>query len=76
MNRISVTVAAALQLAPLEPENTPPEYVAPNQPLPWWLTHDDFLRLTFFSPKSLTGRFNGWVGVAPDGKIFVYSFTL
>ena len=63
-------------LAPLEPQNTPPEYVAPNQPLPWWLTHDDFLRLTFFSPKSLTGRFNGWVGVAPDGKIFVYSFTM
>jgi hypothetical protein len=63
-------------LAPLEAQNAPPKYVAPKQALSWWLTHDDFLRLVFYSPKSLTGRVNGWVGVAPDGKIYVYSFTM
>jgi hypothetical protein len=49
----ALTVAPAdlaawrVALAPLEPQNTPPKYVAPKQPLPWWLTQDDFLRLTF-----------------------------
>ncbi len=62
-------------LPTIEAQNTPPEYVTPTQPLSWWLTHDDFLSLTFYSPRSLTGRINGWVGIAPDGRIFVYAFT-
>ena len=45
-------------LPTIEAQNTPPKYVTPKQPRPWWLTHDDFLRLTFYSPKSLTGRSN------------------
>ncbi len=64
-------------LAPIQPPNTPPKYFTPKQPFPWWLTHDDFLRLKFYDPTSLTGRSNGWVGIAPDsGKIFVYVFTM
>ena len=64
-------------LAPIRSPNTPPKYATPKQPLSWWLTHDDFLRLTFYDPKSLTGRSNGWVGIAPDsGKIYVYVFTM
>lgn len=63
-------------LPPLEALNSPPKYAAPKQPLPWWLTQDDFLHLEFYSPNSLTGRSNGWVGIAPDGKIFVYAFTM
>lgn len=64
-------------LPKIQAPNTPPKYAAPKQSLPWWLTQDDFLRLTFYNPKSLTGRTNGWVGIAPDsGKIFVYAFTM
>lgn len=63
-------------LPTIQPPNTPPKYSIPKQPLSWWLTHDDFLGLTFYSPKSLTGRSNGWVGIAPDGRIFVYAFTM
>jgi hypothetical protein len=63
-------------LPTIEAQNTPPEYVTPKQSFPWWLSHDDFLGLSFYSPKSLTGRSNGWVGIAPDGRIFVYSFTM
>ena len=63
-------------LPTIETQNTPPKYVTPKQPRPWWLTHDDFLSLTFYSPESLTGRINGWVGIAPDGRIFVYAFTM
>ena len=64
-------------LAPIQSPNTPPKYATPKQPLPWWLTHDDFLGLKFYDPKALTGRGNGWVGIAPDsGKIFVYVFTM
>jgi len=63
-------------LPAIEAQNTTPKYVAPKQPHPWWLTHDDFLNLTFYSPKSLAGRSNGWVGIAPDGRIFVYAFTM
>jgi hypothetical protein len=63
-------------LPTIEGQNTPPKYVTPKQPRSWWLTHDDFLGLTFYSPKSLTGRSNGWVGIAPDGRIFMYAFTM
>jgi hypothetical protein len=63
-------------LPTIEPQNTPPKYVTPRQPCPWWLNHDDFPGLTFYSPKSLTGRSNGWVGIAADGRIFVYAFTM
>ena len=63
-------------LPTIEAQNTPPKYITPKQPRSWWLTHDDFLGLTFYSPKSLTGRSNGWVGIAPDGRIFMYAFTM
>jgi hypothetical protein len=63
-------------LPKMQASNTPPKYVTPKQPLPWWLTHNDFLELTFYSPKLLTGRSLGWVGIAPNGKIFVYTFTM
>jgi hypothetical protein len=63
-------------MQPIEPQNTPPKWVAPKQPQSWWITQDDFRSLEFYSPKSLTGRYNGWVGIAPDGRIFVYSFTM
>jgi hypothetical protein len=42
-----------------------------KQAQPWWVTPNDFGALEFYSPKSLTGRNNGWVGIAPDGRIFV-----
>ena len=63
-------------LPPIEPHNTPPKLVNPKQAQPWWVTPNDFSTLEFYSPKSLTGRNNGWVGIAPDGRIFVYSFTM
>lgn len=63
-------------LPTFQPPNMPPKYPTPKQPRSWWLTHDDFLGLTFYSPRSLTGRSNGWVGIALDGRIFVYAFTM
>lgn len=63
-------------LKPLEMQNTPPKLVDPKQAQPWWVTPSDFSTLEFHSPKSLTGRYNGWLGIAPDGRIFVYSFTM
>ena len=63
-------------LQPIESQNTPPKLVDPKQAQPWWVTPNDFSTLEFYSPKSLTGRYNGWVGIAPDGRIFVYSFTM
>ncbi len=64
-------------LAPIQPPNTPPEYTTPKQPLPWWLTQDDFLFLKFYEPKAITGRIHGWIGIAPNGgKIFIYVFTM
>jgi hypothetical protein len=63
-------------LPTIEAQNSPAKFITPKQPLAWWLTRDEFLGLTFYSPKSLTGRSNGWVGIAPDGRIFVYAFTM
>jgi len=63
-------------LKPLEPHNSPAKYVAPKKPESWWLTAADFGGLEYFSSKDLTGRVNGWVGIAPDGRIFIYSFTM
>lgn len=65
---------AALQ--PIESQNRPPQFAAPKQAQSWWATQDDFRNLDFYSPNSLTGRHNGWVGIAPDGRIFVYAFTM
>ena len=63
-------------LQPIESQNRPPKLVDPKQAQPWWVTPNEFGTLDFYSPKSLTGRYNGWVGIAPDGRIFVYSFTM
>lgn len=52
------------------------QYAAPKQARPWWVSPQDFARLEFYGPKPLTGSVNGWVGIAPDGRIFIYSFTL
>ena len=49
---------------------------APKQAQPWWVNPADLSKLEFYSPKSLTGRSNGWVGIAPDGRIFIYAFTM
>lgn len=63
-------------LAPLEAQNTPPAHVSPKQAVPWWLDASDFEGLEFRSANSLSGRVNGWAGIAPDGRIFVHSFTM
>lgn len=63
-------------LKPLESHNTPAKFVAPKKPEPWWLTAAELGGLEFFSAKDLTGRANGWLGIAPDGRIFIYSFTM
>jgi hypothetical protein len=49
---------------------------SPKKAQPWWVSEEDLGALEFYSPDSLTGRSNGWVGVAPDGRIFVYSFSM
>jgi len=49
---------------------------APKKAQPWWVSGAELDALEFYSPHSLTGCANGWVGIAPDGKIFVYYFTM
>jgi len=65
---------AALAASPVV--NNTPAYAAPKAAAPWWASKADFGKLELFGPKSLTGRFNGWVGLAPDGRIFIYAFTM
>jgi hypothetical protein len=62
-------------LEPIEAQNKPILFASPREPRAWWLTQDEFHDLTFYSPVRLTGRLHGWVGVAPDGRIFAYGFT-
>jgi hypothetical protein len=49
---------------------------APKKAKPWWVSAADLPKLEYFSPHSLTGNANGWVGIAPDGRIFIHVFTL
>lgn len=49
---------------------------APKKAQSWWVSGAELGTLEFYSPHPLTGRANGWVGIAPDGRIFVYSFTM
>jgi hypothetical protein len=63
-------------LAPSPVLNGPAAYAAPKAPTPWWLKPEEFGKLELFSSKPLTGRVNGWVGLAPDGRIFIYAFTM
>jgi hypothetical protein len=53
-----------------------PVFGAPKKAQPWWVSGADLGALEFYSPHSLTGRVNGWGGIAPDGRIFIYSFTM
>jgi hypothetical protein len=53
-----------------------PDFAAPKQPQPWWIAKEEFAGLTFYSPETMTGRSNGWVAIAPDGRIFIYAFTM
>jgi hypothetical protein len=63
-------------LPPLSKSQPTPSYAIPRKAPDWWVTQEDFKKLDFYSPKSLTGRGSEWVGVAPDGKIFVHAFTM
>ena len=64
-------------LGDLESFNDPPSFVAPKEAKTWWVSSGRFSGLTFFSPRTLTGRSNGWIGIDPtSGDIFVYSFTM
>jgi hypothetical protein len=49
---------------------------APSKAEPWWVTEADLGKLEFYSPQSLTGNANGWVGMSADGKIYVHVFTM
>ena len=49
---------------------------APKKANLWWVSEAGLDTLEFYSPHSLTGRANGWVGIAPDGRIFAYTFTM
>jgi hypothetical protein len=50
--------------------------VVPTKAQPWWVNAADLGKLEFFSPHLLTGNANGWAAIAPDGRIFVYVFTM
>ncbi len=49
---------------------------APKKAQAWWVNAADLGKLEFFSPHSITGNANGWAGIDPDGRIFVYVFTM
>jgi len=78
----AITVAPAdlpawyAALAEIPVVNSSGNYAAPKKAQPWWVSEADFKKLKLYGPKSLTGCVNGWVGIAPDGRIFIYSFTV
>lgn len=65
---------AALAATPVV--NSSGGYAKPKVAQPWWVSEADFKTLKLHGPKNLTGWFNGWVGLSPDGRIFIYSFTM
>ena len=56
--------------------NGPAAYAAPKAPTAWWLKPAEFGKLELFGAKPLTGLVTGWVGLLPDGRIFIYAFTM
>jgi hypothetical protein len=65
---------AALATSPVV--NNSGTFASPKSPVPWWISEEEFFKLELFGPKPLTGRYNGWLGISPDGRIFIYSFTM
>jgi hypothetical protein len=63
-------------LTPIDSQSTTITYYTPKKIRTWWLTQSEFRDLTFYNPMTMTGRNNGWVAVSPDGRIFVYAFTM
>lgn len=74
--RLGPSDFAAFYALTVAPADLPAWRAALPQPQPWWVGEDALDSLEFYSPKLLTGSSNGWVGLAPDGRIFVYVFTL
>jgi hypothetical protein len=52
------------------------KHAAPAKGEPRWVNEVDLGKLEFYSPQSLTGNANGWVGIAADGKIYIHVFTM
>lgn len=65
---------AALAASPVL--NGPAKYAAPKVLTTWWLKSEEFGKLELFGAKPLTGLVNGWVGLAPDGRVFIYAFKM
>lgn len=63
-------------LPPIDLQSTTITYSSPKKRRTWWLTQNEFRDLTFYNPVTLTGRNDGWVAVTPDGRVFVYAFTM
>ena len=63
-------------LQSMESRNMPPKFVDPKQVKSCWITPNGLSNPEFCSPKSLKGCYNGRGGTAPDGRFFVYSFSI
>ena len=52
-------------------------YEAPQSSPSWWLSEDEFKGVTLYSPKTLFGRSNGWIGFSADDEtLYVMTFTM
>ena len=61
----------------LIPRPATPNYEMPSKSCPWWISEEPFKSLQFYKPETLTGRFNGWIGVSQDtGRIYMFTFTM
>ena len=63
----------------LEPIKPPQRHSGegPDPPRAWWVTDEQFSRLTYFDPRPLSGEVNGWAGIdRTTGQIFVYSYRM
>lgn len=58
------------KLSPQLKENN--NYAAPPKPVSWWVSEQEFKKLELFN--SIISP-NGWMGVSPQGKVYIYRYT-
>lgn len=54
-----------------------PGYLAPVQPLDWWVSEAAFGTMQFYETELLMGTPNGWVAINPEtNQVYIYTYTL
>ncbi len=53
------------------------DFAEPTEPRPWWVSAEEFGKLTFYRGHPFAPFLHGWIGVARDrGRLYIFSYSI